>query len=368
MLRTQSLGSSVNSDMTGAQFCWGLAQRWPRDAAGCLCAMAAVDPVAIRPPFPLAPGQRRGLRETLGETTPVLFLLLPQRSSQAHAVGGGREPGGHGRAAGGCLPPAQSWLQRPRRRRELVPFKHGAGRRQPAWPPLPLRAASAVTAGEEGKLLQGAIRNISAFAAPGLRRPTRALPPARGPAALPPPEPPAPAALRGPILGELLETQQPVCHGEPRYRGVAAATRPRCSVWSTGWVAPMGARGCCGGPTRVWVPRDEGRAEPGESGAAVGDGLGPGAAAPAPWGSVGRSPGDMEQAGRVRRGAWGALGTRRSQEVPGGGNAAISASPNPQKPLCSQPFGSYFSRERSSTSDGGPRAGVEIPAASFASR
>lgn len=96
--------------------------------------------------------------------------------------------------------------------RSSSPLNTVRGQRQPAWPPLPLRAASATTAGEEGKLLQGTIRNISAFAAPRLHGPTRALPPARGPgpAALLPPEPPAPAPLHSPILGELLEKQQPV--------------------------------------------------------------------------------------------------------------------------------------------------------------
>ena len=91
--------------------------------------------------------------------------------------------------------------------RSLSPLNTAQGRRQLARPPLPLRAASTATTGEEGKLLQGMIRNISAFAAPGLCRPTRALPPAcgPGPAAPLPPEPLAPASLRSPILGELLE-------------------------------------------------------------------------------------------------------------------------------------------------------------------
>lgn len=49
-----------------------------------VCATGAVDAVATRPPFLLAPGQWRGLKEALGETTP--FLLLLQHSSQAHEV------------------------------------------------------------------------------------------------------------------------------------------------------------------------------------------------------------------------------------------------------------------------------------------
>lgn len=64
---------------------------------------------------------------------------------------------------------------------------------------------------------------------------------------------------------------------------------------------------------------------------------------PAPWGSIGKPPSDAEQVGRVRRGASGVLGTGCSHEVPRRGNAAVSASLNPKKPLCSQPFGSYFS-------------------------
>lgn len=48
--------------------------------------------------------------------------------------------------------------------------------------------------------------------------------------------------------------------------------------------------------------------------------------------------------GRERRGASAALGTRHSHEVPAGGNADISASPNPKKPLSSQARGSYFGR------------------------
>lgn len=115
--------------------------------------------------------------------------------------------------------------------RSLSPLKTAQGQRQLAWPPLPLHAGSTVTAGEEGKLLQGTIRNISAFAAPGLCCLTRALPPAHGPgpAALLPPEPTAPTSLHSPILRELLEKQQPTSHGAAGRLGPGGWQR-RCTL------------------------------------------------------------------------------------------------------------------------------------------
>lgn len=152
--------------------------------------------------------------------------------------------------------PARSWVHRPGRRQEFVSFKHGAGRRQPARPPLPLCAASAATAGEEGKLLQSAIRNISAFAAPGLRRPTRPFPLPLGQRRCCPPSPRLllPCAHR---YWELLEKQQPVSHraaGSPGPEGVAMAMHPRCSMQSKNWVTLLGAGGRCGCLTHAWVP------------------------------------------------------------------------------------------------------------------
>lgn len=81
-------------------------------------------------------------------------------------------------------------------------------------------------------------------------------------------------------------------------------------------------------------------------------------------GSISNPPGDAEQVGRVWRGASGKLGTGYSHEVLRGGNAAVSASPDPKKLL------EILQMDMSAAgpNDPEPRAGVGIPAAWFASQ
>jgi len=162
-------------------------------------------------------------------------------------------------------------------------------------------------------LLQGAIRNISAFTAPGLRGQTSALPPARGPgpAAPLPPEPPAPAPRRSPILGELLEKQQPVCRQAAGSVGLGAGVGDPLLVPSENWVAQRVRRGAAGVRPVSGCP--EGRAGESRAGGAVGTvwrrELHPGGTAPSTRGSAGEPRGDAELVGTVWRGALGALGT-----------------------------------------------------------
>lgn len=81
-------------------------------------------------------------------------------------------------------------------------------------------------------------------------------------------------------------------------------------------------------------------------------------------GSFSKPPGDAEQVGRVWRGASGKLGTRYSHEVTRGRNAAVSAFPDPKK------FLELLQTDMSGAGPNDPerRAGVGIPAASFASQ
>lgn len=231
-------------------------------------------------------------------------------------------------------------------------------------------------------MLQGAIRNISAFAGLGPRGPTRALPPAcgLGPAALqPPPRAPSshsPAlADTGRITGKAT-ARVPRGSGKPGCWGVVAAMHPPCSIQSKNWVAPLGAWGCCGCPTHIWVPRDKGRGGHSRgSGATMGDGLSLGNCGTS--GSCALGSGSTQHPGDPLGSCWVMLsmlaGRREGPRErwgldaptmsPGEETQPISASPTP-KALCAlSPLRALSAghAKRSRPSDLGPRAGVQIP-------
>lgn len=184
---------------------------WQNDGQEELLPGCATGAVTGRPPFTLAPGGsgRFWVRQPPPSSSSSGTALRPTRCWM------------DGWRVNSCLSPAQSWGHSAGHRQELVSFKHSAR------PKAASLAATSPVCSERrdrrrgGKLLQDSIRNISAFTAPGLCSPTRALPPARGPGptALLPPEPLVPTLLCSLILGELLEKQQPTSCREPRSWG-----------------------------------------------------------------------------------------------------------------------------------------------------
>lgn len=119
-------------------------------------------------------------------------------------------------------------------------------------------------------MLQGAIRNIRAFAVPGLCSLTRALPPAPCAGAGAAAAPQAPSSRSSVPIDTRRVTGKATAHvplgsGEPGPCEAAAVMHPRCSIQNKTWVAHPGAG-------TLWVSNlhlqdrreEQGRVEPGE--------------------------------------------------------------------------------------------------------